>query len=265
MSALLRKAPEECDALADAWIDQRTVSLGDWDRAASEEFSQSVIRAFRVRMILSPDVERTLERTDRGFILGTIHMGDYLLALFRLLASSPPRSLYVLRRRPPDAREAAILGKIEKYGHEVFVIRHGASGLRRAIESLGCGAVLIAPFDLPSRWGATFGVSLFGRRGAIVGGPARLAVRAQVPLVSCIASDQPQGMAMEVCGPLTSGATESPRTVAEALTQDLADTLTRYVSRHPEQWHHWPLVPLIMADDVAPARALPGLSSQRRF
>lgn len=242
MGEVLEIAPERARRVALDWVARRRRSILDWESAAMDPLDVSIERASRTRIEIPERVACAFEDPSKGCMLTTIHMGDYLHALYALLSRVGARRVVITRRRPVDAVEASILGKLGKRGFEIEVLRPGGRRYRAAIHSVSRGGLIIMFHDLPGSWGSTVDVNVLGRSGALVSGPARLALASGATLIPCLAYDDVDAPRLRLFDRQYAAIDSGRAGNVRAITQGLANDLTRAVRERPSQWHHWPLL-----------------------
>jgi lauroyl/myristoyl acyltransferase len=181
----------------------------------------------------------------RGVVIATIHMGDYLDGLRRLrLATAARRPIYVLRRRDDSTEEQRAFQRVVGADRAVTVLRTGTGPgvLAHAVRALRRGAIVVALYDLPARFGRTVPVRFFGRAAHFVRGPAELAVVGQADVLPLLCHYDAAGVAvaqaMPVIAARTMAAASRPDAVA-AVTQQLCAHAEAHIRRRPGQWAHW--------------------------
>jgi lauroyl/myristoyl acyltransferase len=78
-------------------------------------------------------------------------------------------------------------------------------------------------------------VQLFGREVLMAGGAARLALRANVPMVPCFMTADRTGMHCHFLDPIPCPPGRG-RAAAQAMTQQFATQFEQLVRRYPEHW-----------------------------
>jgi len=238
--ATLGESPAASRRIAAQWLRSVHWSAGRWTAIATNPLE--AVRA-QVQAMNFPELERLaayLRRRSGGIVLTTMHMGDYLCALLRLLAALSDRPLYISRRKAASDLEAAAFAKLAGFGVEHVVIRHGGQAGLRLLRAVRGGAIALLLYDLPARWGRTTPVPVLGRTMHWVIGPARLACLARARLVPLLAHRDGE---RDVC--------HVPRVYDAGPGADAAEVIAVELARHagaairarPGQWQHWHLLP----------------------
>jgi lauroyl/myristoyl acyltransferase len=231
--ALLDEPSAAARALAFDWFFYRQMEVSSWDDTSRRA---GVLR----------DAERVgayLQDCPRGIVVATIHMGDYLEGLRQVRLVAPlERPVFVLRRRGASGAELRAFAHVAGAA-PVTVLRRG-DALPAAVRALRRGAVLIALFDLPGRYGRTTPVTFFGRPAWFVRGPAQLAVlgRADVLPLFCHYD--------HTLRPVAEAAPVIAAGCAQQITQHLCALAEQRIRARPAQWAHWSLLDeLLMAPE----------------
>jgi len=162
-------------------------------------------------------------------------MGDYLEALRQLRLVAPvERPIYVLRRGRASAAEQRAFARVA--GAASLTVLRGGESLGAAVRALRRGALLVALFDLPARYGRTAPVTFFAHPARFVSGPATLARlgRADVLPLFCHYADDLR--------PVAEAAPVFAASCAEHATQQLCALAEQRIRARPAQWAHWSLL-----------------------
>jgi hypothetical protein len=232
------------------WILHTVVSRFHWIRLANQ--GHTTVESCHSEQIFL-DIQRVaayLNSHRKGLIIATIHMGDYLAALATLGRNVfESRRILVVRNKAWSREEAKLISRFQSSQISVTIIRHDANAARKVLRELRKGSVIILLFDLSKTWGATTRVHFLGQPMDLVRGPAELALVGQADIlpVMCHFDEhcKPVAEAFSVIRPAW------PQDQALAVSvnqvaQRLADIADRQIRQHPEQWHHWQLVPQML-------------------
>jgi len=247
---VLGESRQQSLAIVNGWVLHTVVSRFNWIRLANR--GPAAVSSCHSELAFA-DLQRVVTYLDsyrQGLIIATIHMGDYLSALFTLSRSvSGDRHVFVVRNKVWTREEEQLINRFQSKQLSVEVIRHDPSAARKIIRELRNGNIVILLFDLSETWGSTTRVNFLGKTMEIVRGPAELALvgRADILPVMCHFDEQcrPVAEAFPVIRPAR--ATNQKLTEnAQQTTQRLVDIADRHIRKHPEQWHHWQLVPQML-------------------
>jgi lauroyl/myristoyl acyltransferase len=245
MEYLLGESPRESLALARSWqkermrIEQGFRKLTDLRCDVIEE-SSSQLRIPDEIFLLN-----FLARTTNGIVLASIHMGDYVHAIFRVASKLKGRKLLLLRRsagRQDDLFWQEMLGK---YGVQVEIFQ-GKSAAIGLLQGIRRGGIAILFFDLPMSWGEVHPVTVLEKRLGWVLGPARLACLGQAHLVpfTCHRFENEN-----ICkfGEILEPSDKSDRSSVACVGQYMAAEAGKMIREYPAQWHNWYLVPEMLS------------------
>jgi hypothetical protein len=250
---VLGESPAHAKAISADQLLYRHISRRCWQRMANSSFSRVRKSALDCLFPHKHQVVRYIRSCQRGVLITTIHMGDYLHGLLHLcLSASSRRKVFILRNRRWDQQEERAFQKFAAAGSRVTVLRRQRNVALQAVIQLRRGNVVIALYDLNRHWGSTTRVTFFGHEVALVKGPAKLAILAQadiLPIMFHYASDGSRAVdSFPAIRPCRHGS-DSVEAAATRVTQHLADRAEQQIRQFPSQWHHWHLFPDMLADD----------------
>ena len=239
-AAILQESPSEARQLVTRWQRERIQSRNMWLRCSQDKLSDIIQRAGEINVPGETALQQWLQDSNQGTVLLTIHMSEYLYALFRLLSLCSPRHIVILRRKNESDEEQRCFARLQALGHTVETVRHSNTAAPTLIRKLRQGAVAVLLFDLPARWGHTTPVRMFGQTFNWVSGPLQIAMsgRAKVIPFCCVRREDQTHCELFP-------AYDYPRVDRNKLNQDrqrLCTHVESVIRQHPEQWHHWHLV-----------------------
>lgn len=202
------------------WCD--TFRLPDWNH----ERIQSTVTCDHEELLLNP------MRDGRGVIVALPHAGNWDHAGAYFCGKGFPL-VTVAEQLKPERLFKKFLSYREAIGMEVLPLDSRAMPklLQRARE--GKLIALVADRDL-SQSGVA--VEFFGEKAKMPPGPALLAVRTGVPLISAFVSYREKGIHIEFTSiPISDLPTEPER--INATTQEISNIFEDAISRYPEDWH----------------------------
>ena len=246
MGGLLHEPASRSIPLARQWLLTAEQSRSDWQwlsRADAEEIRP------RVTEIRVPDeriLRSYLRRQSRGVVLATLHMGDYLNAILRLLGLLGRKNVLFLRRRSETELEMSVFETVRHYGYTFDVARQGDQAAGQVYRALRRGAVAVLPFDLSNRWGRTLELTVLDQAMHWVVGPVALAMRSKSLLVPFFAHSV-SGETTCVVDALEDFSVGRSHGSQTAVAQRLADLASVAIRSTPTQWHHWHVVPEMVA------------------
>ena len=231
-SNLQRVCPEKDNAAIDQlmvdavssymryWCD--TFRSPDW----SKERIKNTVTVTREELLTEP------MRDGRGVVISLPHAGNWDHAGSYFCGMGFPL-VTVAERLKPEALFNKFLEYRQNMGMEVLALdgRSMATLMQRARD--GALIALVADRDL-SRSGID--VNFFGHPARMPAGPALLAVRTGIPLVTAFVSYTPTGIHVEFNSvPIPSEGTDSER-VAQVV-QTCADHFAQGIAKAPQDWH----------------------------
>ena len=248
---VLGESRQQSLAILKGWVLYTVVSRFCWIRLADKGHSAVNSGHPSLTFLDVRKVVNYLNFHQHGLIIATIHMGDYLNAFLTLSRSvSGSRQVYVVRNKTWTPEEQKLIRRFQSTQLSVDVIRHDSAAARKIIRQLRRGNIVILLFDLSEVWGGTTRVRFLGRNMNIVRGPAELAIvgHADILPVMCHFDDQytPVAEAFPVIRPSTTTTRNLPES-ARQITQTLVDIADQHIRKHPEQWHHWQLIPQMLS------------------
>lgn len=199
-------------------------------------------RASRGSLLDEQRIGAYLSECRRGIVIATIHLGDYLEGLRRVLMHVSKNHVFVVRRKAWSEVEHRAFARIAPKGLRWTVLRTGHGAAATAIRELRRGNVLIVFFDLPRGFGPTVEVEFFGRRADFVRGPAEVALLGNADVLP-VFTHYTQSGASVVEGMPVIAARSSLRAArgrqVEEISQRLCKWAEQHVRRHPAQWANW--------------------------
>jgi lauroyl/myristoyl acyltransferase len=242
LSIFLGEPVKESRRLAREWLYHYVKNQKRFELAARESIAQARQRAEEIQMIDEIAVANFVNRIDTGVVLSTIHMGDYLHAMFKLFGALEPREVIVLRREAWSSAEQTIQ-KIENFGHRVTPVIANATAARTLLRNLRRGAIAVLLYDLPQRWGATAPVRVLNHPMQWVCGPTQLAMMARSCVLPFYCFEH-EGKSSCEFGELHDyrKMARSNREIIEHETQILASAAETYIRQFVTQWENWRLV-----------------------
>lgn len=227
---------------------QRWAQLAALDTPAVEAAARELHLTLPLRGATQPAIDLPdLLPDEQGIVLTTLHMGDYLVALLRLLLHCADRPLVIVRRRPPERIEEQAFAHLRACGIDFAVLRTaGRHSAHRLIRTLRGGGVAIVLFDLPPTYGDADPVHFFGRSCHWVRGPVACAATARAALLPFFAYRDGETERCDVLEPLL----PPRRGATQPVVQQLVHHAERYIARYPDQWLHWERFEAMLRDDA---------------
>lgn len=249
---ILGESPSAALALSNEWSDFRKQSSEAWRSSREPAFASSIPDARKVVIFDEETLRLFLSRSNSGTVLMTIHMGDYLQACLQIFALIRNRRVIILRRHKPDPDELRMFQRIEKYGHQLEVVYHGHASVRKTIRALRAGAIVTILHDLSESWGRVVPVHAFNRTLNWASGPVEIAVRGRSMALPfhCFAENSVQSCQFGVARDYRSQHLKpSPDFIGQEV-QHFVSQSAQVIGRFASQWHHWPLIPEMLADNT---------------
>jgi len=219
------------------WFFYKRLESSSWDEPAGDRAGSVLLDARRVGDYLN--------QRNRGVVVATIHMGDYLEGLRQLrLACAAERQVFVIRRREWSEAEQRVFERICGADSAITVLRRGIRSAATAIRELRRGAIVVVLYDLPARYGRTVAVNFFGRTANFVRGPAELAVVGGADVLPLFSHYDVDGTLIAQAMPVipASGDNDDRAARVAIVMQRLCALAEAQIRRHPSQWAHWSLV-----------------------
>lgn len=243
--------------LAERWWNWVLRTRKNWQSAAAMDLDAAIARAdgfpaSQLRMLRKLDIPRS-----RGLVLATIHMGDYLGALFAIARELSGRPMMIVRRRPLAERDLAVFAKLTHLGvdTEVVVTTERCAALRLA-RGVSRGACAIMFYDLHAGFGSTSSVRFLGQHVRWVEGPARVAARSNALLLPFVTFEDPSTRkdVLHFAPAVDFERQNVPAAERSAVLRWMASFAEIHVRRVPDQWLHWSQFPAMAAPDARPER-----------
>lgn len=244
----LGESSTQSKRLAKEWLKFRIKSNKFWEDEKSSSFSACMASSKNIHLADKGAIKAFLEHISSGVILLTIHMGDYLHAVFKILSLTSGRDILLLRNKDPLSDELHMFKKLEKLGHKISVIYRDPTLIRKALSRLRKGAILVALHDLSQEWGRTVVVNAFERKLHWTSGPIELAIlgKSCVFPFYCFQDNGIYRCRLEPIRDYRTIAITSRRQFITMEVQHFVSQAERYIRRYPAQWSHWPLVPSML-------------------
>ncbi|HJN52372.1 MAG: hypothetical protein QGI68_19555 [Pseudomonadales bacterium] len=249
---IMGESPAQAKQISADWMLYRQLSRRCWQSMADSSYSRVRSNALTSLFPHKSQVVRYIQNCDRGVLIASIHMGDYLHGLLHLcLSASSRREVFILRNRSWTIQEERAFQKFSNAGVTVTVLRRHRNVAIQAVRQLRRGNIVVALYDLSSQWGSTTRVTFFDHEMALVRGPAELAILAKadiLPIMFHYATDGTpviDSFPVYRSPPLRSVSLEA---TAQQVTQHLVTQAEWQIRQFPGQWHHWHLLPAMLAD-----------------
>jgi len=243
LEAALNESPDRAQKIASDWFHYRTVSTENWRQAAESTFTESIRRAESISINDTYLLEYFLNSHQEGIVLLTIHMGDYLHSILKLLKLAQRRKVVILRRKTWSRDEHTAFGKISLLGHDVEIVRHGPHAPRSITKALRKGAIAILLYDLPQRWGQTSTVTMFNKQLHWVVGPLQLAILGRACVLPFFSFSTSKGPVCELKAVRDYRQLDGDRrTLLQNEMQIIASYAEIIIRRKAAQWDHWWLI-----------------------
>jgi len=201
----------------------------------------------RAKRIILPDqdlLQNFINSSTQGIVLLTIHMGDYVHAILKILSLATNRKILFLRRKACSEAEQSVYGKINSLGHGIITIRHGPSAAKTAANALRHGAIVILLYDLSSRWGETEQIKLFNTDLHWVSGPLFLSMLGRSAVIPFFIFKSGGQWHCEIHPVRNYAAAKRDRaTFLVSEMQSMGSLAETYIRTYVSQWHHWHLIP----------------------
>lgn len=179
-----------------------------------------------------------------GVLMASLHMGDYLRGLAALGPCLQGRRVVILRKQEASPGERSAFAAFSRATIRFEVLRHDRNAAFSALRALKRGAVVVVLYDLTRRWGRTAPAQLFGRPAQMVCGPADLATMTGADVLPVVTSFDEDGRLEVRAGRVLQAEAGDGR---EFIHRRLAGFAEQAIRARPAQWHHWPLLPEMLA------------------
>jgi KDO2-lipid IV(A) lauroyltransferase len=187
------------------------------------------------------DEVRSIMARGRGLVIALPHVGSWDYGGRWLNLQGYPMTVVTEKLEPPQLFEWFIA---QRAALGLTPLPPGPETTVRLLDTLREGRVvgLVADRDLV---GNGIEVEFFGEKTTLPGGPALLALRANVPLIVCAIYQRAHGHYHAVLlPPLDVSRRGRMREDVQRITQDVAHEMEGLIRRAPEQWHlfqpNWP-------------------------
>ncbi|MEM9623253.1 MAG: hypothetical protein AAF993_16510 [Pseudomonadota bacterium] len=252
MAFALDESPDRALQLAREWHAISELAQRQWHSAGELTLREALCEA---EVYARPDMLRLvdfLQRNAVGVVLATIHMGDYLRALFAVLSRVPERHILIVRRRQASSLEQEVFAKLSAQGLCVEVVRSTQAGAALRIHrGLRRGGLVVTFYDLPYTFGPVLPLQFFRHQVYWVKGPVVAAVQARALLVPFVTywDGQPR-CDLQPTVLFGEQPTDKALQIQRAM-QQLVEIASQYIRRAPEQWLHWHLLPQMLENPSA--------------
>jgi lauroyl/myristoyl acyltransferase len=164
----------------------------------------------------------------RGVIMAVPHMGSWDMAA--AYAGAAGYRVSAVADRFPGSLNDIVVKTRQSFGLELITL--GRSAVRAITGALRDNRIVALLCDLEH--GPGVGVSFFGRRAIVPGGPAAFALKTGAALMpACQYSTGPGHYHIHLDAPLAVEATETK----EALMQRVVNRFEEFIKERPEQWY----------------------------
>lgn len=245
---LLGESPEHATHLAKVWFEFREKSNKYWEDGKHASSCESMSRARQIQLLDKDAVRIFLENTGSGIAFLTIHMGDYLHAMLKILSMKSGKDVLIMRKKNQREDEFSMFRKLEYFDHRVTIFYNEIAQIRKVISKLRRGAILIALHDLSREWGRAITVNAFGHKLAWASGPVEIAILGKCCILPfyCFEDNDKHYCRFESPRNYQTISRSSRRHLLAAEVQLLVSQAERYIRNYPEQWSHWPLIPSML-------------------
>ncbi|MFT7128304.1 MAG: hypothetical protein ACI89U_000410 [Gammaproteobacteria bacterium] len=240
----LGESPEEARILTHKWTEYRKDNENTWLKAAT--FSHAESMSFSNSIIMHDEhlLRNFVDSCSAGIVLQTIHMGDYLHCILKILSIISRRKVLIVRKKEWSREEGIAFAKISATGHEVLTIRHGPTAAKSVVGELRKGSIAVLLYDLSKRWGKTLPVNIFDNQLYWVSGPLQMALLAKSCVIPFYTFEKEGVHICELGSVRDYRNVDHKRSVLlHREMQYFANTAESYIRDHVVQWDHWNLVP----------------------
>lgn len=247
MELLLGESPSKAMEYATQCVQRREASRHRWATLAKANQSRLLRRLDELQAPSLPRLAAFLnQHCKMGTVFATIHMGDYMYAIGKILQRLDRRRVLIVQHKDENEIEIAALRKIPDLGHELDVVRTTETSAAADIrQNLMQGAVIVTFFDLPKRFGNAEPVRFFGRDVWWVRGPAEYAALAESLLVPFVSHEDNHDHIVALHPVIR--ATKDME--IGGLMSHLSGIAEQHIRSHPGQWLHWNLLPEMLNPD----------------
>ncbi|MFP6806213.1 MAG: hypothetical protein VB957_03370 [Pseudomonadales bacterium] len=256
--SVLGESPTQARCLGLKWLQQRELVRSLWSECTDVSLQASLDRSNKIVLEDEVPLQNFLQSNTKGTVLLTIHMGDYIHAILRILSLVSTRQVILLRKKGWTKAEQTMFGKLELIGHKVTTVRHGPAAAKVIVSALRQGAIVIFLYDLSSRWGETSPVRFFNTRLHWVAGPLLLAMLGRsfaIPFFTFRESNQwicEVNSVRDYTGDYLGnsiGKTAKRSSYLKSELQIITSLAEGYIRNHVSQWNHWHLIPEMASDE----------------
>lgn len=178
---------------------------------------------------------------DRGVLLLTMHTGGWEAA-GPLLAQHTQLDVALVMEEERDGRAREIHDRARETHEGVHVIHIGPDPLaalplvRHLTERKGAAAMQV---DRVPSSGRTVDVELLGKPGVLPEGPFRLAQLTGAPLITVFCARRGYRSYEFEARPAQTLPRRATKEQLQAVAQNVADEMSRFLRAHPTQWFEW--------------------------
>ena len=244
LEAALGESPQQAQKLARDWYKNRKLVKEFWHECANASMSKSLERANRIILQDQDLLQNFLNSSTQGIVLLTIHMGDYIHAILKILSLATKRKVLLFRKKAWSKAEQSVFRKINSLGHNTITVPHGPSSAKTLASALRLGAIIVLPYDLSSRWGETEQVRLFNTDLLWVSGPFFLSMLGRSTVIPFFTFKSGDQWHCEIHPARNYVATRQDRAsflISEM--QSMGSLAETYIRTYVSQWNHWHLIP----------------------
>lgn len=234
---LLHEPVQQACRIARDCVQEKARSRQLWEKLAAATRQEALRLADEVSSSHCAQIAQFIDQSTRGALITTIHGGDYLLALLKLLHRiQSEKQILIVRKKAASPIETRVFAHLNRRESPVAVLRHGESHPLRLVRALKRGHIVIALMDLPASFGPTIAVPFLGEAMSLVKGPGELAVLGNADIVPFFCHRSRGSSHATFCPPLRPRATEPA-------CRHLAQLASSHIMTFPGQWQHWFHVP----------------------
>ncbi len=247
---VLGEPREQSLYLADSWRKNQQAMQKHFLQSAGVTLDRSLQYSEQIQMEDAKLASQFINSCQSGIAIVTIHMGDYLHAILKLLSMIKKRQILVVRHSAWSSAEQSIQ-KLSAFGHEVNAILNSQGAARSVVKALRGGAIVILLFDLSFKWGATKPVHLLNNNLNWVCGPILLSLMGRCCLIPMFAFKEKSMWKCHLEAVRDYRHVNGDRgNLLRAEMQSLARMAEGYIRANVTQWQHWHLLPEMMETGV---------------
>jgi lauroyl/myristoyl acyltransferase len=257
----LGESPGESMKLSWAWYKRKMAVIDYWKSSVTDPIEKSLQKAELFQMKDEELLQNFASYHNGGIVLLTIHLGDYLHMLLRLVRDMKPRNIVTIRRHW-TVEDKIRFGKAEHFGHKIIPLINDAQSARTIVKELRKGALAILLFDLPERWGSSAPVRIFSQDFSWVKGPIELALLGKASLIPVFTFQQNEQWYCDLHAVRSYEAVgHFDQDYCRSELQQCAEIAQYYIRNNVTQWENWHLVPEMFAANSHVRTNFPTLDS----